>query len=144
MERQQGSSYNTMTADGHFSEAYTLKNGNSLGKDIVNEVKSCFDEVIFLRKLYTYYCRQNSFHLKNISPFYEPMRLRQQTLRSYFPSPSWVTKIIFTCPFGKKALEGLELIDKRYCHFCTNSVCTIFFMLYCAQEFTSPTESKHH
>ena len=44
--QRQGSSHNAMTADGHFSEAYILKNGNSLGKDIVNEVKSCFDEVI--------------------------------------------------------------------------------------------------
>ena len=43
--QRQISSNNLMTADGHFSGPYTLSNGNSLGKDIVNEVKSCFDEV---------------------------------------------------------------------------------------------------
>lgn len=51
MHRQE-STHNAMTADGHFSGAYTLRNGNSLGKDIVNEVKSCFDEVNVLTYFY--------------------------------------------------------------------------------------------
>ena len=60
--QRQGSSHNAMTADGHFSEAYILKNGNSLGKDIVNEVKSCFDEVIVT----TIFFRRTSGNLHHI------------------------------------------------------------------------------